>query len=180
MNYAQSKQSRFTNEAEFFHEQLNNTSKVFLSQIYDQVGSYMPVLLPIVKYITQNLMNFRILTSILIIYFNMKKIRTLWRLYIIFHIIIISIYAYNRTVVKLINEDIPLLYDYMNKHGAIEMTLKSFYHKYLLCALSTQNRDMVDSFISQYLKTGLQIILFPMKSFVIKTLQDIESFLHSL
>lgn len=180
MDYTQYKQSQFTNEADFIQEQINNTSKVFLNQLYQQVGSYMPVLLPIVRYITQNLMNFRILTSILIIYFNLKKIRTLWKLYLIFHIIIISIYAYNRTVVKLVNEDIPLLYAYMNKHGAIEKTLKNFYHNYFLRALSLEHREMVDGFISQYFKPGLQIILFPLKSFIIKTLQDIEGFLHSL
>lgn len=180
MDYAQFKQYQFTNEADFDQEQINNASKVFLSQLHDQLGSYMPVLLPIVKYITQNLMNFRILTSILIIYFNLKKIRTLWKLYLILHITIITIYAYNRTVVRLLNEDIPLLYAYMNKHGAVEKTLDSLYHDFFLRALSYQHREMVDGFISQYFKPGLQIILFPLKSFIIKTLQDIEGFLHSL
>jgi len=81
--------------------------------------------------------------------------------------------------VKLINDDIPLLYEYMNKHGDIELTIKRIYKNYLLAALSDEHKKMVDDIISHYLKAGLQIVLIPIQTFVIRTLQDVESFLHS-
>ncbi len=48
-------------------------------QVYDH-GHYMPVIMPAMKYIALgHLRIFEILTSILLIYFNMKKIKTfLW------------------------------------------------------------------------------------------------------
>ncbi|GMM41703.1 hypothetical protein DAHU10_026130 [Hanseniaspora uvarum] len=179
MEYGQYTQTNFGNNSEFINEQFNNATKQFLDQVYDHVSTYMPVIMPAMKYIAQHFMNFRILTSILLIYFNMKKIKTFWKLYITFHLIIISIYVYNRTVVKLINDDIPLLYEYMNKHGDIELTIKRIYKNYFLAALSDEHKKMVDDIISHYLKAGLQIVLIPIQTFVIRTLQDVESFLHS-
>ena len=179
MEYGYYTQEQFPNNSEFTKEQINNATKLFLNQVYTQVGTHMPVILPVIKYITQHIMNFRIITSLVLVYFNIKKIKMFWRMYIIFHMFIVSIYLYNRTVVKFINEDIPLLSEYMNKHGAIEETIQKIYKNYFLASLSDEHRKTVDTVITYYLKTGLQLVLIPIRTFVTRTLQDVEGFFHS-
>ncbi|KAL6927827.1 hypothetical protein ACO0SA_004450 [Hanseniaspora valbyensis] len=155
------------------HQELLN----LLSSIYTKLINN-AMFIPFVAFINNNILNVKSIISIVLFVFNYRKIKYIFKIYLIFHILLLSVYLYNRSIVKFINIDIPRLYNYMDKYGNVNNTIMSLYNNILLNNLNADDRIKVESFVKNYVINGFKLVVIPLKQNIIKTLQDIENLVH--
>lgn len=155
------------------HQELLN----LLSSIYTKLINN-AMFIPFVAFINNNILNVKSIISIVLFVFNYRKIKYIFKIYLFFHILLLSVYLYNRSIVKFINIDIPRLYNYMDKYGNVNNTIMSLYNNILLNNLNADDRIKVESFVRNYVINGFKLVVIPLKQNIIKTLQDIENLVH--
>lgn len=158
----------------------NSNSQDFnklLKTIYYKVISS-SMFIPLVSFLNSNLLNVKTFVSVVVFLFNYRKIKYLFKIYLIVHICFLCVYLYNRSIVKFINTDIPKLYHYMDTHGNVSKTMISIYNNILLNNLAVEDRAKVDLFVRKYVINGFRLVVVPLKQNIIKTLQDIENLIH--
>lgn len=148
-----------------------------LSILYSKLASS-TTFLSIIGFLNSNIISFKSIVSVLLFIFNYKKIKYIFRLYLIAHLFLLSVYLYNRSVVKFINIDLPKLYSYMDRHGKINKTIAAVYNSIVSNALTAEDKVKVDFFVNNYLINGFKLVVVPLKQTLVRTLQDIENLVH--